>query len=108
MLYPFLLKTRLIPLIIGMYTPEIEEIRSKSILKDGIPWTHYWGEMAKKTLVKRMTKGLYFHENNPINSIMDSDNAQFELDKQADDEQKTHENVNRAKILAKKIANSRH
>lgn len=37
---------------------EVEKIRSMSKLKNGIPWSQHWGEMAKKTVFRRLAKWL--------------------------------------------------
>ncbi len=44
--------------VIVMNRKEIEKIRSTSKQKDGDPWRYHWGEMAKKTVIKRALKTL--------------------------------------------------
>ncbi len=39
-----------------MYKKEIDDARNGSKLKDGIPWTKYYSEMAKKTSLRRFAK----------------------------------------------------
>lgn len=41
-----------------MSAEEVEKIRISSKQKDGKPWQDNWGEMAKKTVFKRLTKWL--------------------------------------------------
>ena len=35
---------------------EIEDIRQGSPMRNGIPWSKHWGEMAKKTVIRRSAK----------------------------------------------------
>lgn len=41
-----------------MTTPEIEAIRQKSRGKNQAPWRDHWGEMARKTVIRRLCKYL--------------------------------------------------
>jgi recombination protein RecT len=42
----------------AMSKAEIEKIRNMSRAADSMPWREFWGEMAKKTIVKRLAKSL--------------------------------------------------
>lgn len=42
----------------AMSKKEIEEIRSKSKAKNSGPWSQFWGEMAKKTVLRRLCKSI--------------------------------------------------
>lgn len=44
------------PLCVVMTYDEIEAIRQKSPGKNSEPWTKHWGEMAKKTCYRRLSK----------------------------------------------------
>ncbi len=46
------------PLIEPMTVSEIEEVRAFSVSKDKGPWVTSWGEMAKKTVLRRLIKSL--------------------------------------------------
>lgn len=46
------------PYIEVMNREEVEEVRAISKAKNGIPWTQWWGEMAKKTVIRRLSKRL--------------------------------------------------
>ena len=41
-----------------MSVAEVEEVRATSKAKDSGPWVTWWGEMAKKTVVRRLAKRL--------------------------------------------------
>ena len=49
-----------------MSVEEIEAIRAISRAKDDGPWTQHWGEMAKKTVLRRLSKRL------PMSTDLDS------------------------------------
>lgn len=37
---------------------QVEQVRAASKSKDGGPWTQWWGEMARKTVIRRLAKRL--------------------------------------------------
>jgi recombination protein RecT len=39
-----------------MTAEQVEQVRAQSAMKNGMPWTKFWGEMAKKSAVKRLFK----------------------------------------------------
>lgn len=49
-----------------MTAEEIEKIRSNAKAKNGPAWTHHWGEMARKTVIRRLSKRL------PMSSDLES------------------------------------
>ena len=48
-----------------MTIEEIEEVRAVSRAKNGGPWKQWWGEMARKTVIRRLSKRL------PMSSELD-------------------------------------
>lgn len=48
-----------------MSRPEVEAVRAVSRAKDSGPWTQWWGEMARKTVLRRLSKRL------PISTDLD-------------------------------------
>ena len=48
-----------------MTTAEVEQVRQVSRAKDSGPWASWWGEMARKTVVRRLSKRL------PMSSDLD-------------------------------------
>lgn len=65
---------------------EIEQVRSVSRAKNSGPWTQWWGEMARKTVLRRLTKRL------PMSSDLDDlirrDDALYDLNSAGDGEQR--------------------
>lgn len=57
---------------------EIEQVRAVSRAKDSGPWTQWWGEMARKTVLRRLAKRL------PMSSDLDDlirrDDALYDFD----------------------------
>lgn len=64
-----------------MNKSEIEYIRSISKVKDGVFWSKHWGEMAKKTVIRRLTKRL--HLNVDIENIIRRDDEFFDVSENA-------------------------
>lgn len=58
---------------------EIEHVRNSSKSKTGPAWTEWYGEMAKKTAIKRLAKRLVKTEE--AQKVIDSDNEDYELNK---------------------------
>lgn len=65
---------------------EVESVRSVSRAKDSGPWVQWWGEMARKTVLRRLSKRL------PISSDLDDlirrDDALYQFDEAKADAQK--------------------
>jgi recombination protein RecT len=61
-----------------MSRPQIEKVRSTSRAKGGGPWTQWWDEMARKTVIRRLSKRLP--------SSADRDNDEFQRAVERDDE----------------------
>lgn len=61
-----------------MSRTEVETVRAVSRAKDSGPWTQWWGEMARKTVLRRLSKRL------PISSDLDDlirrDDALYDFD----------------------------
>jgi len=55
---------------------EIDLIKSKSKTKDGGVWAEFYGEMAKKSVIRRACKSLFPSELADLNTI---DNEQYEM-----------------------------
>lgn len=66
-----------------MTVAEIERVRAVSRAKDGGPWTTWWDEMAKKTVIRRLAKYL------PSSSDRDED--EFQRTVERDDDLYQHE-----------------
>lgn len=60
-----------------MSAEEIEHVRETAKSKNGPAWTEWYGEMAKKTVVKRLAKRLVKSEE--AQKVIDSDNEDYEL-----------------------------
>ena len=56
---------------------EIEQVRKVSRAKGAGPWSQWWGEMARKTVARRLFKSLPLH-NEAISSLLDAVDAEFE------------------------------
>jgi len=54
-----------------MSVADVEKVRSSSRAKDSGPWVQWWDEMAKKTVIRRMSKRL--PSSADVDSIMASD-----------------------------------
>lgn len=65
---------------------EVETVRAVSRAKDSGPWTQWWGEMARKTVLRRLSKRL------PISSDLDDlirrDDALYQFDEAKADAQR--------------------
>ena len=61
-----------------MTVAEIERVRAVSRAKDGGPWTTWWDEMAKKTVIRRLAKYL------PSSSDRDDDELQRVVERDDD------------------------
>lgn len=61
---------------------EIEAIRNRSQSPHSGPWKDHWGEMAKKTAVKRLCKTLPFNADSAavtqLNAAIEADNREYE------------------------------
>jgi recombination protein RecT len=56
---------------------EIEAVRKVSRAKGAGPWTTWWGEMARKTVARRLFKSLPLHTE-AISSLLDAVDAEFD------------------------------
>lgn len=63
-------------LIEVMSKAEVDEIRQKSERPDSGPWADQWGEMAKKTVLKRATKTL--DQSPELAAAIEADNREYE------------------------------
>lgn len=61
-----------------MSVKEIDAIRSISRAKGGTAWTHHWAEMAKKTVIRRLSKRLPMCSD--IDQIIRRDDEMYEFD----------------------------
>lgn len=61
-----------------MSVKEIEKIRSISRAKAGSPWTQHWGEMAKKTVIRRLSKRLPMSSD--LDQIIRRDDEMYDFD----------------------------
>ena len=63
-----------------MTTAEVEEVRQVSRAKDSGPWASWWGEMARKSVVRRLSKRL------PMSSdqerLMRRDDSMYDLEQE--------------------------
>ena len=66
-----------------MTVEDVEKVRAVSRAKDAGPWTQWWDEMARKTVLRRLAKRL------PMSSDLDDlirrDDALYEFDKNRED-----------------------
>ena len=60
-----------------MSKEEVEYIRSKSKANNSPAWREFWGEMAKKTLIKRLAKRLPMSAD--VEDLLDRDNEDFDF-----------------------------
>jgi len=65
-----------------MDVTEIEEVRAVSRAKNAGPWKEWWGEMAKKTVIRRLCK--YLPSSADIEQMWENDNASYEYDERTD------------------------
>lgn len=63
-----------------MSVEEIEQVRSVSRAKDNGPWVAWWGEMARKTVLRRLMKRL--PSSADIDAVLASDNETNDLEPQ--------------------------
>lgn len=70
---------------------EIETVRSKSRAKNNGPWVDFWGEMAKKTVIRRLAKRLPF--NTSTDKVIESDNETYDLSMQKPNEKPKLEDI---------------
>jgi recombination protein RecT len=62
-----------------MSKAEIENVRQSSRAKTGGPWSQHWGEMARKTVARRLFKQLPLGADERTASMLDADDAHFEF-----------------------------
>lgn len=55
---------------------EIDKIRNASKGKDGVTWTTWWAEMAKKSAIRRLAKRLPQHDE--LRNVIEHDNETYE------------------------------
>jgi recombination protein RecT len=60
-----------------MSVEEVEKVRSVSRSGNGGPWTAWWGEMAKKTVIRRLCKRL--PSSADLDQLMAHDNENYDL-----------------------------
>ncbi len=57
---------------------DIEKVRNVSRAKDSGPWTQWWDEMAKKTVIRRLCKRL--PSSADVDALLDRDNEGYDLE----------------------------
>lgn len=60
-----------------MTLEEITQVRNVSKAKNGGPWTQWWGEMARKTVLRRLSKRLPMSTD--LQQIFERDNEHYDL-----------------------------
>jgi recombination protein RecT len=63
-----------------MSVDEVEKVRSVSKAKNSGPWTQWWGEMARKTVLRRLLKRM--PSSADIDAVIESDNEHTDLNPQ--------------------------
>ena len=63
-----------------MTTAEIEEVRQVSRAGDSGPWNTWWGEMARKTVTRRLSKRLPMSSD--LDRLMRRDDSMYDLDRE--------------------------
>lgn len=87
-----------------MTTEEIEKVRSSSRAKDSGPWVNWWGEMARKTVIRRLAKRLPMSTD--LDDVIRRDDELYDLDKSEASNGKSQRPSRVAKIVeeAKPVA----
>lgn len=62
-----------------MSRSQIEQVRQVSKAKDNGPWVSWWGEMARKTVIRRLSKRLPMSTD--LEAVIHRDDELYELDK---------------------------
>ena len=68
-----------------MSKAEVEKVRMSSKMKDGAPWTDWWDQQARKTVLKRLVKWLPSstdREQDDTQRVIDQDNEEFDTSRQ--------------------------
>lgn len=60
-----------------MTLEEINQVRNVSRAKNGGPWTQWWGEMARKTVLRRLSKRLPMSTD--LQQVFERDNEHYDL-----------------------------
>lgn len=70
-----------------MTIDDINDIRKVSRAKDGGPWSQWWGEMARKTAIRRLSKRLPLSTDrgDDLRDVLDRDNKFYDLDHKSAD-----------------------
>ena len=63
-----------------MSAPDVEKIRGISKAKDSGPWRDHWDEMAKKTIIRRISKRLPMSTD--VEQVINRDDEMFEFNNQ--------------------------
>lgn len=71
------------PYVEVMNVEEVEEVRAISRAKNGGPWTQWWGEMAKKTVIRRLSKRLPMSTD--LDDLVRRDDAMYDVDAKVTD-----------------------
>jgi recombination protein RecT len=66
-----------------MNVEEVEEVRSISRAKSGPAWTNWWGEMAKKTVIRRLSKRLPMSTD--LDDLIRRDDAMYDVEAKVSD-----------------------
>lgn len=78
---------------------EVEKVRSVSRAKGSGPWSDWWEEMAKKTVLRRLIKRL--PQDDGVDAVIESDNATYQFREPKPEPQADPGNKMRELILAK-------
>ncbi len=68
-----------------MTVEEVEQVRSVSRAKDNGPWVSWWGEMARKTVIRRLAKRLPMSTD--LDDLIRRDDALYDFSKRGADGQ---------------------
>lgn len=79
-----------------MSVADVEKIRSLSKSKEGTAWKEHWGEMAKKTVIRRISKLLPMSTD--LEQVITRDDEMFEFDNQPKPMNTTIDKINKQVI----------
>jgi recombination protein RecT len=77
-----------------MSLKELEKVRSKSKMANGMAWKDFTGEMYKKTVLHRLCKHIELEFDNPQQNELFDEDVAIETDTQKIVEQEIEENAN--------------
>lgn len=62
-----------------MSSAEIEQVRQQSRAANSLMWTQFWGEGARKTVLRRCAKRIPMPFDDTVEKTLEADNATFEM-----------------------------